>query len=60
MIELIFPATVAVTEQTIDISGFTPAQKVFYLNLFFIKLAEEGNIFHNFLGLPVIIYSSEP
>ncbi len=34
MIELIFPATVAVTEQTIDISGFTPAQKVFYLNLF--------------------------
>ena len=32
--ELVFPATLAVTEQTIDISGFTRAQKAFYQNLF--------------------------
>ena len=32
--ELIFPASLIVTEQTIDISGFTPQQKAFYLNLF--------------------------
>jgi hypothetical protein len=31
---LIFPATLTVTEQTIDISGFTPSQKAFYLKLF--------------------------
>jgi pantothenate kinase len=29
-----FPATLLVTEQTIDISGFSPGQKAFYLNLF--------------------------
>jgi pantothenate kinase len=32
--EIIFPASLAVTDQTIDISGFTTAQKTFYLNLF--------------------------
>lgn len=32
--ELQFPTSLQVTEQTIDISGFTPAQKTFYLNLF--------------------------
>jgi pantothenate kinase len=32
--ELIFPASLIVTEQTIDISGFTLRQKAFYLNLF--------------------------
>ncbi|HZI31532.1 MAG TPA: hypothetical protein VFF11_04275 [Candidatus Binatia bacterium] len=32
--ELKFPTSLQVTEQTIDISGFTPAQKTFYLNLF--------------------------
>lgn len=32
--ELSFPATLTVTEQTIDISGFTPGQKDFYRNLF--------------------------
>ena len=32
--ELQFPATLTVTEQIIDISDFTPAQKDFYLNLF--------------------------
>jgi pantothenate kinase len=32
--DLIFPATLTVTEQTIDISGFTAAQKSFYLSLF--------------------------
>ena len=32
--ELDFPAALVVTEQTIDISGFTPQQKFFYLNLF--------------------------
>jgi hypothetical protein len=32
--ELSFPATLTVTEQTIDISGFTPRQKDFYQNLF--------------------------
>ena len=32
--ELVFPASLIVTEQTIDISGFTPGQKTFYLNLF--------------------------
>lgn len=32
--ELHFPASLTVTEQTIDISGFTQAQKAFYLKLF--------------------------
>jgi pantothenate kinase len=32
--ELVFPAALTVTEQTIDISGFTPAQKSFYCKLF--------------------------
>lgn len=32
--ELPFPDTLLVTEQTIDISGFSPAQKAFYLGLF--------------------------
>lgn len=32
--ELVFPASLMVTEQTIDISGFTPGQKAFYLDLF--------------------------
>jgi pantothenate kinase len=32
--ELVFPATLTVTEQTIDISGFTRSQKAFYQNLF--------------------------
>jgi putative kinase len=32
--ELAFPTSLVVTEQTIDISGFTPAQKTFYPNLF--------------------------
>jgi pantothenate kinase len=32
--ELPFPSALQVTEQTIDISGFTRAQKTFYLNLF--------------------------
>jgi hypothetical protein len=32
--ELVFPASLIVTEQTIDISGFTPQQKAFYLKLF--------------------------
>jgi pantothenate kinase len=32
--ELIFPATVRVTEQEIDLSGFSPRQKAFYLDLF--------------------------
>lgn len=32
--ELTFPSSLTVTEQTIDISGFTPRQKTFYLNLF--------------------------
>jgi hypothetical protein len=32
--ELIFPARLTVTEQTIDISGFTTRQKAFYLDLF--------------------------
>ncbi|HEX4350786.1 MAG TPA: hypothetical protein VH251_10370, partial [Verrucomicrobiae bacterium] len=32
--DLIFPTSLTVTEQTIDISGFTQRQKAFYLNLF--------------------------
>lgn len=32
--ELAFPASLLVTEQSIDISGFTRVQKAFYLNLF--------------------------
>jgi phosphinothricin acetyltransferase len=32
--DLNFPAALTVTEQTIDISGFTPGQKTFYQNLF--------------------------
>lgn len=32
--ELVFPTALTVTEQTIDISGFTAPQKAFYLNLF--------------------------
>ncbi len=32
--ELEFPASLTVTDQTIDISGFTRTQKTFYLNLF--------------------------
>ena len=32
--ELEFPKSLLVTEQTVDISGFTPAQRTFYLNLF--------------------------
>jgi putative kinase len=32
--ELVFPTTLMVTEQSIDLSGFTPRQKAFYLNLF--------------------------
>jgi hypothetical protein len=32
--ELAFPRSLTVTEQTIDISGFTPRQKTFYLALF--------------------------
>ncbi len=32
--EIFFPSTLQVTEQTIDISGFTAAHKQFYLNLF--------------------------
>jgi putative kinase len=32
--DLIFPASLIVTGQTIDISGFTQPQKAFYLNLF--------------------------
>lgn len=32
--ELVFPASLSVTEQTIDISGFTRGQKAFYLDLF--------------------------
>lgn len=34
IIDLTFPAALTVTEQTIDISGFTPRQKAFYQNLF--------------------------
>jgi len=34
MPDLIFPASLLVTEQTIDISGFTPRQKAFYRDLF--------------------------
>ena len=37
--ELDFPATLTVTEQTIDISGFTRDQKTFYLALFWETLA---------------------
>jgi len=32
--ELTFPTALQVTEQTIDISGFSPGQKAFYLKLF--------------------------
>lgn len=32
--ELVFPTALTVTEQTVDISGFTARQKAFYLNLF--------------------------
>lgn len=32
--DITFPSTLLVTEQTIDISGFSPGQKAFYLNLF--------------------------
>jgi pantothenate kinase len=37
--ELDFPASLNVTEQTIDISGFTRRQKAFYLNLFWETVA---------------------
>jgi pantothenate kinase len=37
--ELIFPASLVVTEQTIDISGFTDKQKKFYLDLFWKTVA---------------------
>lgn len=36
---LLFPASLLVTEQTIDISGFTDQQKTFYLNLFWKTVA---------------------
>jgi pantothenate kinase len=39
MSELEFPKTLEVTEQTIDISGFTRKQKDFYLNLFWETVA---------------------
>lgn len=37
--ELDFPASLNVTEQTIDISGFTRQQRAFYLNLFWKTVA---------------------
>ena len=37
--DLLFPASLVVTEQTIDISGFTDKQKGFYLNLFWKTVA---------------------
>ncbi|MGA2246753.1 MAG: hypothetical protein ABSH48_17310 [Verrucomicrobiota bacterium] len=40
--DLIFPATLTVTEQTVDISGFTPGQKKFYLDLFWETAAIYG------------------
>lgn len=48
--ELTFPATLTVTEQTIDISGFTPGQKNFYLNLF-----RETVDFYNHAGKPRVV-----
>lgn len=40
--EIVFPASLIVTEQTIDISGFTPRQKSYYLKLFW----ETARIYH--------------
>ena len=48
--ELNFPATLLVTEQTIDISGFSQRQKSFYLGLFWELVA-----FYNFRSQPRVV-----
>ena len=48
--ELNFPATLLVTEQTIDISGFSPRQKSFYLGLFWELVA-----FYNSRSQPRVV-----
>ena len=54
--ELVYPATLTVTEQTIDISGFTPAQKTFYRELFW----ETNDIYNHAKKSRVIIGIAGP
>ena len=54
--ELIFPAALTVTEQVIDISGFTPAQKTFYQKLF----EEAAGIYNDAKKLRVAIGIAGP
>jgi len=53
---LLFPASLLVTEQAIDISGFTDKQKTFYLNLFWKTVA----VFNNSKKSRVIIGIAGP
>lgn len=54
--ELVFPAALTVTEQIIDISAFTPAQKTFYRKLFW----ETNGIYNNAKKSRVVIGVAGP
>lgn len=54
--ELVFPASLTVTEQIIDISGFTRQQKAFYLNLFW----ETVGVYHAAKKCRVVIGIAGP